>query len=455
VRSLPCPTCDATIEFADAAPDACPECGRALVVCGAYRILALLGRGGMATVYEAVHEPDGARVAVKVLVPRSRGDWLAWELFERSTRVLQGLSHPALPQVYAFERGEAARLVLVREVFDGFTLFERIRRQDCRLTPGQVRRLLEQMLELLAYLQALVPPVVHRDIKPSNIMFRTPGDWDPVLVDFDTVAPPKGLGSGLTIVGTPGYAAPEQFAATACPASDVYGLGATMLFVVTHLDADDLARDGGRFDVAAELRGLSQGTAAIIRRMVEPELEHRYASAADALYDLRATEPGPDPPEAPELPAHPGCRSPREHEIPTLLLRNEEEAPTGVMPGEAGPAASALDDDVATLLMEAGTEPDALPPPHVFLGEATSHTVLYGDRHTFPAVGHVTAGSRLRLLDRRVHVDCYGEDVVHVQVVTCDDREEVGKRGWLPLRFTDFTTEPGAAREPVVTLARS
>jgi serine/threonine protein kinase len=407
----------------------------------------------MATVYEAVREPDGARVAVKVLVPRSRGDWLAWELFERSTRVLQGLRHPALPRVHAFARGEAARLVLVREVFDGATLFERIRRQDRRLTPAQVRRLLERLLELLAYLQALVPPVVHRDVKPSNIMFRTAADWDAVLVDFDTVAPPKGLGSGLTIVGTPGYAAPEQFAATACPASDVYGLGATMLFVVTHLDADDLPRDGGRFDVADHLRGLSQGTAAIIRRMVEPGLEHRYACAADALHDLRATEPGNDPPEAPEPPAHPGRRGTREHDIPTLLLRDD--GPPSGAPGPARPGPSATPESPPdTLLVAQDDEPDALPPPGVVLGEATSHAVLYGDRQTFPAVGHVMAGARVRLLDRRVRVDCYGEDIVHVQVVTCDDAEEIGKHGWLPLRFTDFTTEPGGDDRPVVALPR-
>jgi hypothetical protein len=455
-----------------------------MLVCGEYRVRALLGRGGMATVYEAVREPDGARVAVKVLVPRSRGDWLAWELFERSTRVLRGLDHPALPAVHAFERGEAARLVLVREIFDGGTLFERIRLQDRRLTAAQVRRLLGALLELLAYLQALVPPVVHRDVKPSNIMFRTAADWDPVLVDFDTIAPPKGLGSGLTIVGTPGYAAPEQFAGATSPASDVYGLGATMLFVVTHLDADDLPRERGRFDVAEHLRALGAATAAVILRMVEPDLERRYASAADALRDVRAAsapvaDAGADalvdggaaaalpagaagPLSYPDGPAHHICRNTREHDIPTLLRRDESAPPAlAAAPITAARADQARtivapDLDAATLLIASGDEPDALPPPGVFLGEATCHAVIYGDRRTFPAVGHVVAGARLRLLDRRVHVDCYGEDVVNVQIVGCDDGEEVGKSGWLPLRFTDFVTEPGAAGNgrPLVALPR-
>jgi hypothetical protein len=418
-------------------------------VCDDYRLCALLGRGGMATVYEAVREPDGARVAVK-------------ELFERSTRLLRGLSHPALPVVHAFARGQPARLVLVREIFDGGTLFERIRRQDRRLTPEQVRRLLGALLELLAYLQGLVPPVVHRDIKPSNIMFRTAADWAPVLVDFDTVAPPPGLGSGLTIVGTPGYAAPEQFSGTASPASDVYGLGATMLFVATHRDADDLPRKRGCFDVAAHLRGLGDATAAVIQRMVEPDLERRYACAADALRDLRAAEPAGAAvastpagaaifaPEA--LPPHPGCRISREHDIPTVLLR-EAEHEVAPVPADEAPTIVTTDQDAATLLRTEGADPGALPPPHAFLGHATSHAVIYGDRHTFPAIGHVTVGSHLRLLDRRVHVDCYGEDVVNVLIVSCADADQIGNHGWLPLRFTNFEAERDADGGPVVALS--
>jgi serine/threonine protein kinase len=227
---LPCPSCDAPVEAAGAA---CPACGRPLVVGERYRIRELLGRGDRATVYGATREPDGARVAVKILVPRAASDWLAWDLFERSTRVLQGLSHPALPTVHAFTRAEPARLVLVREIFDGGTLAERIGGADRRLTQAQLRHLLERLLELLAYLQGLVPPVVHRDIKPANVMFRTAADWDPVLVDFDTVAAAPGRGSGLTIVATPGYTAPEQLAGDAGPASDLYSLGATMLVAQT------------------------------------------------------------------------------------------------------------------------------------------------------------------------------------------------------------------------------
>ncbi|HEY3356400.1 MAG TPA: serine/threonine-protein kinase [Polyangia bacterium] len=282
----PCPSCDAPIDAAGLAAGVCPACAGALVACERYRIRELLGRGGMATVYGATREPDGARVAVKVLVPRAPGDWLAWDLFERSSRVLAGLSHPALPTVYDFARAAPARLLLVREIFDGGTLAERIRVEDRRLTVGQVRRLLEALLQLLAYLHALVPPVVHRDTKPSNIMFRTAADWDPVLVDFDTIAAAPGQGTGLTIVATPGYTAPEQLGGDAGPASDLFSLGATLLFVVTHVEPDALPRAHGRFVLGDALAGLDPRLAAVLLQLVEPDRAARYAHAAEALRDL-------------------------------------------------------------------------------------------------------------------------------------------------------------------------
>jgi TPR repeat protein len=302
VGSLPCPWCDATL---DAEADQCPACGRPPIVCEKYRVYELLGRGGMGVVYAArstehhrgkkKHRHDEGPLAVKIIAPPKDDDWTAWELFERSSRVLQQLHHEGLPTVHAFERTETGRLVLVREAFDGGTLQQRVADSDDRIEPERLRELLHRMLELLEYLQGLVPPVIHRDIKPSNVMFRTKDDWKPVLVDFDTIVSRR---SGLTIVGTPGYAAPEQFAADASPASDVYGLGATMLFVATHTDADDLPHEHGRFVLDGLLPSLDEKLASVLGRMVEPDLSKRYATARDVIADLDARRPKPAPPPA-------------------------------------------------------------------------------------------------------------------------------------------------------------
>jgi TPR repeat protein len=259
--------------------DACEACGDALVMCKKFRIVGHVGR----TVFRGVRTTDGHAVAIKIHVPPSDQDWTAWELFERSCRVLEHLHHPALPKVHAFERTDEGRLVLVREDFGGGTLEERMSERDDRLTPKEAADLLHKLLELLAYLQDRVPPVIHRDIKPSNIMFRDDQSWAPVLVDFDTIVSRR---SGLTIVGTPGYAAPEQFAAESVPASDVYGVGTTMLFVATHTEPDELPRVEGRFDLGARLDPLDEDVRSVLLRMIEPDLSKRYATARAALDDL-------------------------------------------------------------------------------------------------------------------------------------------------------------------------
>jgi TPR repeat protein len=312
--ALPCPFCNADVESADnAPPQHCTACGRDLVVCKKFRLRGVLGRGGMGVVYDGVRETDKKAVAVKLMALKD--DWTSWELFERSTEVLRGLKHSRLPHVFAFDRTESGRLILVREAFDGGTLEERIRKRDDRLEPKRVRQLLIDLLELLEYLQHLVPPVIHRDIKPANIMFRSKDDWDPVLVDFDTVAAPQSQRSGLTVVGTPGYAAPEQFAAESTPASDIYGLGATMLFVATHTDADSLPRKKGKFDVEKDLRNIDADVRHALLKMVEPESAKRYARARDVLKDLEkgvtSDEPKPEPkPEKPKSAARQPLRHP-------------------------------------------------------------------------------------------------------------------------------------------------
>jgi len=285
--SLPCPRCDGGVLGPD--DNTCPKCGASRIVCQRFRLTKVLGHGGMGLIYEARDESDPAhgRVAVKTLSLGGTTDWRMRELFERSTHVLMGLTHPCLPKVHAFEQDDSGRFVLVRDVFDGGTLEERIAKNDRRLSPWEVTHLLETLLDLLVYLQARVPPVIHRDIKPSNVMFRTVHDDVPVLVDFDSVAAADGRRSGVTIVGTPGYAAPEQFAGESSPSSDVYSLGATMLFVVTHRQADDLPRKDGRFDVASSLSQLDPATRRVLTRMVETDRKKRYATAKEALQDLQ------------------------------------------------------------------------------------------------------------------------------------------------------------------------
>lgn len=294
---LPCFRCDGDVPHGS---DACAECGQSIVVLDRYRIEERLGRGGMATVYGAVRIDDGTKVAVKVMRIRGQADWKGRELFERSSKVLRQLEHEQLPAVYDFGELDDGSLVLARERVDGGTLASAILDDHWRASAQQVERLLASLLDVLAFLHDRSPPVVHRDIKPTNVMFRKEGRWGersnrPVLVDFDTVAAPKE--GGDTIVVSPGYTAPEQLAGSSSPASDLYSLGMTMVFVATHRDPESFSRDDdGRIELGSALDSLDPQCRRIIEMLVEPNHRDRPRSAAWAKKELRKSTPAPSKP---------------------------------------------------------------------------------------------------------------------------------------------------------------
>ena len=273
---FPCVWCGASVQPGHVG---CSSCQRSLLVNG-YHFDGLLGRGGIGSVYSATG-PGGQRVAVKVVALSQGADWRTFDLFEKSSQMLQSLSHNGLPKTYGFAKSEEGKLFLFRECFDGGTLQERIQ-QGVSLEPHNVRILFDKLLQILHYLHGRVPPIYHRDIKPSNIMFRSQMSWDPVFVDFDTVTF-DAQRTGNTIIGTPGYTAPEQFAGMISPASDLYSLGATMLYVATHVEPDALPKQNGRFQVSHLLKNAEESTQRLITQLIEPERQSRPQSAQEAL----------------------------------------------------------------------------------------------------------------------------------------------------------------------------
>jgi hypothetical protein len=302
MATFPCPFCNAPLQVEPFGPRFCPACGDNLVFGGRFVLTERLGSGGMSVVYGARSE-TGERAAVKILTLQTAKEWNVLDLFDHGAQVLMGVRHPGLPVVYDLSQDQKGRHVLVREAFGGGTLEERVLREGRHLEPAAFDRLFEALLNIVGYLHGLVPPVLHRDIKPSNIMFRTGADWNPVLVDFDTVALPPERRSGLTVVGTPGYAAPEQFYGESVPQSDLFGLGATMLCVATHTDVNLLPRAGGRFQVEGRLDNVDPRARQVMQRLLEPDPARRYQTAAEALWELRGSGPvrAAPPPHAPAL----------------------------------------------------------------------------------------------------------------------------------------------------------
>ena len=151
-----------------------------------------------------------------------------------------------------------------------------------------------QLLGVCAYLSGLRPPVVHRDIKPSNVLYDVE-TRQLSLVDFGAVAAAAASatsgstmgGLGSTVVGTFGYMAPEQFQGGGSTSTDLYSVGATLLFVLTGRSPDEWPKTRLRID----LKGVAMGSALAraVPALLEPFPEDRVRSATEALALLDGT----------------------------------------------------------------------------------------------------------------------------------------------------------------------
>jgi serine/threonine protein kinase len=185
------------------------------LVAGKYRLLRLLGAGGMGTVHEAVNTWTGRHVAVKQLRPALSSDAMAAKRFMREARSASRIAHPNVVDILDLGRDpETGALYMVQELLAGETLRRRIAERGA-LSVDEVVRIMAPALSALAVAHAA--GVVHRDLKPDNIFLATNPHGGEVtkLIDFGLSKRLRGGGdlaitAGGRRLGTPFYMAPEQ-----------------------------------------------------------------------------------------------------------------------------------------------------------------------------------------------------------------------------------------------------
>jgi WD40 repeat protein len=268
---------------------------------GRYRILRLLGEGGMGVVYEAEQDNPRRRVALKVIRPGLVSPGLL-KRFDQEAQILARLHHPGIAQIHEAGVAEDGQPFFALEFISGTALDEYARLRSLALP---VR------LELLAKVCDAVQHahdqgVIHRDLKPSNILVDDTGQ--PKVLDFGvarvtdaellTSMPRTGTGQ---LVGTPVYMSPEQVAAD--PAgldqrSDVYTLGVILFellavrlpYAVENVAFPEVARlireqEPPRLgSIDRRCRG---DVETIVARALAKDRDRRYQSAAELAADLR------------------------------------------------------------------------------------------------------------------------------------------------------------------------
>jgi serine/threonine-protein kinase len=277
------------------------------VIRGKYRLLRLLGDGGMGTVYEASHELLGTRVAIKVLhADLARRTGLI-ERFLQEARVAAQIKSPHVVHVTDVDRTETGMAYIVMELLEGEPLSATLDRQR-KMPIAMACDYAGQILEALEAAHAL--GVVHRDLKPENVFVTYVGGKAVLkLIDFGiaklraTAPGERSLTVAGVTMGTAEYMAPEQaYSADRVDArSDVYAVGVLLYEMiaaqrpVSGEDARTIAAKVERGEVTPLVHAapeVPREIAGLVHRAMAPRPELRFASAAEMRIALEAAASG-------------------------------------------------------------------------------------------------------------------------------------------------------------------
>ncbi len=265
---------------------------------GRYELIRPLGRNNASTTWEARDVRTEETCVVKELsvgeVVRTATGAESFdpadftkliELFEREARVLAHLDHPGIPRFIEHFRIDVdgdERLYTVQEFVPGQTLEAAIR-SGRHFTEDEAAEMCRELADILGHLHGRSPPLVHRDVKPSNIIL---GEDNRVrLVDFGSVRNLLGSEGGKTIVGTYGYMPIEQYEGRAVPQSDFYGLGMSLIYLLSHTDPTKIPRTGMSLEFREYVQ-VSERFARLLAWLIEASPDDRPPNAQAILDSL-------------------------------------------------------------------------------------------------------------------------------------------------------------------------
>lgn len=252
------------------------------IIADKYEVLKEIGRGGMSVVYLAMDKNLNKQWAVKEIRKKGSGknDEIVVNSLLAEANMMKKLDHPSLPRIVdIIDNGTT--IYVVMDYIEGESLDKVLNEygaQPEELVIGWAK----QLCDALSYLHSQKPPIIYRDMKPANVMLKPEGNIK--IIDFGIAREYKEQNlADTTVLGTKGYAPPEQYSGQTDARSDIFALGMTMHHLLTGVDP----RSGEAYASARQWNPeLSEGIEAIIDKCVEPASENRYQNCAELLYDL-------------------------------------------------------------------------------------------------------------------------------------------------------------------------
>lgn len=262
----------------------CPNC-QALAIGSLlrhrYLIDKMVGKGGFGTTYlvkdldcfEEQRILKELTLSLKDEDPMDLKD-MAERLFRREAQVLLNLYHSGIPRLYAYFAEESFSY-LVQDFIPGQTLSEEFKRRKSPLSEEEVMPILTALADILDYLHSHTPPVIHRDIKPHNLMRHQDGRI--MLIDFGAVCQAAASpNANHTVIGSLGYAPPEQFLGQTTIQSDLYAVGASVVYLLTGVPPRLLLSSSTTDKLDKELMGkISPQLLELLKDLVNPQVEAR------------------------------------------------------------------------------------------------------------------------------------------------------------------------------------
>lgn len=250
---------------------------------GRYAVLKLLGQGGFFKTYLVVDEKCNKSWAMKVCDKNHRSySPTLREVILQEPHMMMKLDHPAVPRVVDIVEDEN-RICIIREYIEGQTL-DSVLQENGPIKQETVLTWAQQLCDVLRYLHKQNPPYIYRDMKPANVILQPCGNVK--LVDFGAVTVYDALrNQDDCILGTKGYAAPEQYAGKSDPRSDIYGLGMTLHHLLTGVDPNMPPYETK--PIRAINPNLSRDLEAIILRCTQLNPEDRFQNCDELLAALQ------------------------------------------------------------------------------------------------------------------------------------------------------------------------